>query len=358
MSTKCNILPIVYPPINGFSHQGALFSILLAREECKPWIFSNFIQTYSLKDLYKNTSRSGTVDFFYNIYGDWKYFHYKANPWIRFSSIPLDYLQLLKFDAVDFLKICIDRNMYVTFDIDTFYISTYEFYQNTHEKHEIFIYGYDDEMKMFYVGDNMKNGKYCQELVPYDEINDGISQMYEFDKKNNLFWREKQISMLEVTQNTEASGKDPLFIQEILGLNIKKIVNDIKEYLLIDKYSSGYSYSNFYVFGIECYDELIKYAIYAKETEVSADIRGFYSFYMHKKLMLLRLEFLNNDYELSEIIKEYDILVRKFDVLILLLVKAKMKKENRLLEKVAEILKDSKEYEVHLLNNLIKCLDN
>ena len=81
-----------------FTHQlmvipirGLYFSMLMAREECKPWVFSNFIQIYALKDLYNKGIRTGTIDFFYNLYGDWTYFHLKANPWIRINSMPFEF---------------------------------------------------------------------------------------------------------------------------------------------------------------------------------------------------------------------------------------------------------------------------
>jgi hypothetical protein len=361
LNAHCNTLPIIYPPINAFPHKGALFSVLFAREECKPWIFSNFIQIYSLKDLYKNKPRTGTVDFFYNMYGDWTYFHLKANPWIKLNSMPFEYLRLLKPDIVDFIKMCIDKNRYLFFDIDMYYISAYKInYNKAHVPHEIFIYGYDDEKKVFYIGDNTAL-KYSHEQMTYDEITlstNNLLEIYENNVKGVLWheYREKSIFMLEVKKNVERNGEDPVFSSEVFDININKIINDLKEYLLWDNYAEGYRHSEYYVYGIECYNELEKYAYSVIGTEDRIDHRAFYSFIEHKKLMLLRMQYLSKDYDLNDLIEKYTDLVNGFNILMNLVLKAILTKNNKTWEKVINYFKEYKEKEIILLNEFINIL--
>jgi hypothetical protein len=338
-----------------------LFSMLLAREECKPWVFSNFIQIYSLKELHKNRVRTGTVDFFYNIYGDWTYFHLKANPWIKLNSMPFDFFRLLKPDIIDFIKTCINRNMYLFFDIDMYYISAYQInYKKNHVPHEIFIYGYDDEKKIFYMGDNTAL-KYNQDQITYDELllsTSSLLDIYE-NKVEGVLWhtyREKSVFMIEVKKNVERNGLDPIFNQDVFDINSKKIINDLKEYLLLEGYAEGYQYSNYYVYGIDCYEELEKFVDYAIQTNDVVDQRAFYSFIEHKKLMLLRMQYMSTAYELDELIEKYGCLLKDFNIMMNVVLKANVTKQRVLWERVLVKLKKYKNEEIQLLHNFINIL--
>ncbi|OPX45891.1 hypothetical protein CLHUN_03640 [Ruminiclostridium hungatei] len=361
MKNACRILPVVYPPINGYPHKGALFSMLMAREECKPWVFSNFIQIYALKDLYNRGMRTGTIDFFYNLYGDWTYFHLKANPWIRINSMPFEFFKLIKSDIVDFIKTCINRNLYLFFDIDMYYIPAYKLiFNKNHLLHEIFIYGYDDDKNVFYMGDNT-TGKYNHDQVTYEQITASTNALLEIYGDNNEDtvlhnYREKSIYMMSIGKNVERNGQDPFFSKDVFEINIKKIINDLKEYLLLDNYAEGYKYSNYYVYGIDCYNELLKFVRYAMETNQWVDRRAFYSFIEHKKLMLLRMEFINGNYDLNRLIERYSNLVNGFNILMVLILKANNIKANDLWERIIVKLKEYKEEEIVLLNELIRIL--
>ena len=177
MNIGRKLLPIVYPPINAFPHHGALFSMLFAQEDCLPYVYNNFIQIYSLKNLHENTARSGTVDFFYNPYGDWRYFHLKANPWIRPSLIPYHYLTLFSINVVEFVKHAIDSNMYVFIDIDEYDIAAYyESFRKFHFPHEMFIYGYDDDSRIFFFGDIVA-GRYVHAEASYEEVEHSVRRL-------------------------------------------------------------------------------------------------------------------------------------------------------------------------------------
>lgn len=66
--------------------------------------------------------RTGTVDFFYNLYGDWTCFYLKANPWIRSKSMSYDIFKSIKPDTLskwlfffDNSQCHKDRNIFGTF---------------------------------------------------------------------------------------------------------------------------------------------------------------------------------------------------------------------------------------------------
>lgn len=363
LKKSANILPVVYPPIDAFPHHGAVFSMLFAREECKPWIYNNYIQTFSIKDMYGQKVRSGTVDFFFNQYGDWKYYELKANPWIRTKVVPMDLFDTYKIDIIQFLKKYIDQSNYCFFPIDRYYIPAYKHcYRKRHIDHDIFIYGYDDRKKLFYMSDNTAY-KYEQTTVKYEELSNSfysiIKLFHRHEKK--FFYSEKSIMLLKVMKNTEVNGKNPTYIKETYDINSSKILNDTKEYLLKDNYGEKYRRSEYYVYGIDCYDELEKFVCQYNIKNI--DFRGFYSFLQHKKLMLLRMEYLNVNYNLSEQISEYRKLVNIFNIVISLILRYNTKSENRvkdhnILETIKNYLRQCKESEITILNSFIQIVGN
>ena len=114
------------PYICSYGHQGMIFSLLYCRTECKPWIFSNYIQTFVLRDLYNADFRSGTIDFYYNQYGDFKYYEIRANPWIQAHDTPYEIISVMKLDIIELIKTSIGLNQYVCFDVDEYFISNYD----------------------------------------------------------------------------------------------------------------------------------------------------------------------------------------------------------------------------------------
>lgn len=353
------VLTTIYPPINSFPHQGAIFSMLFAREECKPWLFSNFIQIFSLKNLNLQGVRKGTLDFFNNQYGDWKQFEFKANPWIRFNSIPEYFIEDYNINIIDFIKKNLDQEKYLYLSIDRFFIPIYKYsFMKNHSDHEIFVFGYDDETQCLYVGDNGE-GKYVQSTVDYESFTKSFHSMIAMFRSNEelYYYSEKSIYILEIIKNAEVNLKSKVFVEETYNnLNIHKIVNDLKEYLLLDNFGDSYKNSDYYVFGIDCYNELQQFLVCSDEY-IKIDFRAFYSFLQHKKLMLSRMNYLNNIYNVYHLSQSYEKIVKKFESIILLILKCNLKKDSSMWEKISNLLNECKTLEVSILKDLIDTLE-
>ena len=72
--------------------------------------------------------------------------------------------------------------------------------------------------------------------------------------------------------------------------------------------------------------------------------------------MLLRMEFINGNYDLNQLIEKYNNLLNEFNILMSLILKANMIKENDLWEKIIVKLKEYKEEEIVLLKEFIRIL--
>lgn len=326
-------LPIKKIEVKGFSHQAALLSILMAYDECKPWICNNFIQIFSLKNL-SNSWRSGTLDFFYMDYNDFRSYEYSANPWIRWYDIPID---IIRDDIIKFILERLNNMFYVYLEVDTYYISLYNEYQKTHRIHWLYICGYDSNNFTFMCFDNFAGGAFKLRDIDWKEIVEaykGSYMQYLKQEKNVLC---PSVGIFKVILCSEEKNNP-----EVKNINLKRIVCLLENYLGETSKNLPYKNSEYYIYGIEVYRELIKFTDEIKE---KLDIRAFYAMKDHKALMKWRLEYLEDKYSVnfSEEISGYIELTNKLSKIILLIVKYNLAKKKDLLQK-KRMLKKVREY--------------
>ena len=359
------ILPVAESPVKGFSHQAALLSILLGHKECWEWICNNYIQLFSLRNL--DGKRSGTLDFYYMDYGDFRAYEYIANPWIRHFGTPLN---MINMDNLERLLIDqLEKNFYIQVEVDEYYIHSYDAYERGHAIHWIYIYGYDKANHIFFCMDNFKNSKFVCDSIPSYELLLSIKENYnsylkKLSSGNNMTAEEKNGPSIYMFQILPYLA-DPEN-KEVLSINIRRMISLLKNYLHIGFQYLAYGNSQYYVFGIEVYSSLQKYLISKIRKGENIDIRGFYSLMDHKALMLWRMKFLlENKYittsqisSLNDTIDNYNLLVlNKMRIQINLLLKYRIKNDNRYLYKVISELDSIKENEIHILTKFIDLLE-
>ena len=227
------MLSVTKSPVKGFSHQAALLSILLGHQECWEWVCNNYIQVFSLKNL--EGVRSGTLDFYYMDYNDFRSYEYAANPWIRYFETPLAILDMENLESLLIERL--ENNFYIQIEIDEYFIHTYDLFGIEHISHWLYIYGYDKESHGFYCMDNFKDSKFGYEVIPAVEIINSVKENFnsflrELAFNDNLSAEEKigpSIAMFQVLPYLA----DPLN-KEVLSINMKRIISLLKHYLRID----------------------------------------------------------------------------------------------------------------------------
>jgi len=361
MLDEMTVLPKEDPIISTVPRHAILFSILLAYEQSKPWVYNNFIQIHTLKNLYNAGWRTGAFDFYSDLYGFIQYYQLQTNPWLQMHKLPLDFLQMYEIDIVNFIKQGIKKNTYFYIEADPVLISVYQ--RHLTLPRELFIYGYSDKEQCFFFGDNILDGKYTFQKMSYVELTAGYHSIIEFYKNNseNEKWATKMkwFLMLEFTE--PIFKRDTIFNNNYLYTSLFtidpiKISNDINEYLLEDGYALAYRHNPGYSFGIHCYDELIKCIEHAKENCAILDIRAHHFFYSHKKLMLQRLQYLEALYPLQTIVPPYQILVTEFERIISLTVKLNISRNNTIYDRIVAIYHVCKHMEVDLLRQVVHIL--
>lgn len=337
------------PMISAWSYQSALMSILQTDERFLPWVYSNYIQTFTLKDLY-HSKRPYTLDFFSGVYGDWQYLEHKTNPWITYYKVPRNFV-FEKWDSVScFIMDQIDSGMYCYFPMDVTYIKNH----NWNFYHTPLFYGYDREEKYFNIADNLAAGRFSTSVAGFDEVEQAA---HSSENRTELTHRSDDYDVVLFKRDGDKFFDDNSYL---LDLNIPKIKNDIKEYLLMPGYGEAYRESRLYAFGTDCYDALTEYFSECFNNRSWIDIRALSCFIDHKSVMANRIEYLIGKGMLSD--RKYldeSIFVRdRLAKVRAVLIKERIRKryEQMRLVQVINELKMVKGAEIQMLSGLLGIL--
>ena len=272
-------LKITEPIIRSFGHQAAVHSILSAYPETEAWLNCNYIQMFTLRNLYTAIERLGTVDFYYQYYGDFNFYEMKANPWLKFMSIPDEMVKSRWDSRLDFVRECIEKDYYVYIMLNR---SIYRGHKEPNY-HNALIWGYDDAAGKIHAADNNPIGKFVFEEICYGDFEKAADiPAGEFGLGDHM-GRPDGIYFFSVMEDS---------IKHVAGTNhmmqIGKLQHDLARYLDPPQTLSDY------VFGIDCYEELKKYYLHVEENRYGhCDWRGLCSLSDHKILMTRRLEYLS-----------------------------------------------------------------
>lgn len=278
-------LPLAKPMIEAFSWQSTILAILQTDEQCEDWIYSNYVQMYSVRNLFYNYNNfTAEISFFYNLDGSWCFYECKTNPWLDYFKIQRKIVGEKWKSIVDFVIERIDSSEYVYIPIERKYISAYKGLVNSHT---MLIYGYDMEKRTFFCADNF-NRRYLFDMVSFDELELAFSGLKFENLKPEITNNYSDIFDISIFKKIAPSWNLSAY-----KFHLSKLINDIKEYLLFDGYGMAYRNNDRFVFGIECYDALITYMwdAYLNQSDWY-DFRAFRAFADHKIVMLKRLDYL------------------------------------------------------------------
>lgn len=316
------VLQVAEPIINTFTSYGALFSIL--PESAAPWLMNNFIQL--------------------NYVYIWKMVTFDSHrmllsncPSIDYYEVPRSILLSNHQEFKDIIMKAIDRGEYLFFYVDRYYLSITEMYMREHYQHEIFLYGYDLDNNLVYVGDNFMQGKFSFQQCSLNELIRGymdIEIKYPFMSS---------IRFLTVHENEECK------------LNIKQIIHGLDSYIN-SKEIFDIKVQLDMLYGISIYDLFLK-----RIRDADLDIRFFHLLYEHKVLMEMRVGYLlKHKYLIDEksFVKRAKNLKEKALIMRNMVLKYYISKSKKLLEIIYNKLLNMKKEDYLFCVELKKALEN
>ena len=278
------ILPVKYPAITSWQWHATLFSILGDDDNAKRWIYSNYIQMrcYNMPE-YTSGDDILMCDMMPGGSG------LKECPYLIFSMMTKEQIESYCGDIISFIIKTIDLGGYIygafdearmlcDFDVDL----DYKF------SHELFIYGYNIEEEIFYVGDFTFKDKYAYNTVSFDDVKKGFDAL-SAGEDHVLFDDYKGTRGLYVIQKNVDNRyyeMDTVLIKRTLEEYLSG--EDTKEHFRMMR-----NRFNDTVFGVKVYDVIktrVDKQLHANEPDF--DIRALHVTYDHKVLMHSRLKYM------------------------------------------------------------------
>lgn len=343
------VLPVKYPAITSWQWHATLFSILGDDENAKKWIYSNYIQLrcYNIPE-YTSGDEILLCDMMPGSSS------MKECPYLIFSLITKPQIESYCGDVIDFIIKTIDIGGYVygAFD-EARMISNvgvdYKF------SHELFIYGYNTDEEIFYVGDFTFKDKYAYTTVPFDAVKRGFDVLTA--KEDHVFKDDykgtRGLYVIQKNVDNKYYDIDPVLIKRTLEEYLE--CKDTKDHfrMMRNRFSDT-------VFGVNVYKALkdrVHKQLEAEEPDF--DIRALHIAYDHKVLMLERLKYLMANEVIpfdQAMLDEYAQVVDDMLTARNLLVRISITGEIEAGTRIAGYLDSAKEKEIAILGKVVKQL--
>ena len=333
------ILQIKYPIITSYTSDAHMLAILNNYQYTEECIFNNFISFWGEEPSYKNN---------FNML---RFHSWKIRRVCPYFKIKYYDKKLLDSDIVEFIISKIDLGNYIAIWYDQFYIPNSRCYNKIHFEHEMLIYGYDRETKVFYIADFFENNKYSFVTVLFNCVESAVigaleSESFSCDEiefcnanyKFSYSFLKNSLNNFLHSTNTVAEGENVVVWEPELE-QIQK---------------GGYT------FGIKNYS-LLKKAL-SKASNSQTGIIAFTPLHVifdHKVMMCERLKYLVNRGLLDSndnIIAEYSNIKDISQSNRNLFIKCMITKEYKLLDKIISKLDIIEELEIEAITYLIEKL--
>lgn len=194
----------------------------------------------------------------------------------------------------------IEQDKYIYAWIDQFYISSTQYFDNEHNIHPVMIYGYDDEKDIYYcVGFSIRKSVYYLE-VKRDEYHEALDKVLNVKKYIN---DDDYFCLFKIRSNTRSTFVLERFINELKNY-IGGKGSSSTAYLARHEVLKTPEYYNRSVFGIEVtrsFCDILKNGMNDRRV---FDYRVMHMICENKKLIFLRLQYLEEMFALPDEAKQ------------------------------------------------------
>lgn len=197
------ILPFNEPIIKHYPENAYIFSILGLSEAFYKTIFESF---YSINIWRNNNVKNGenSVAFEYIDNNNWSNLHS-----FDYLYLPSNIVENFNNKCIPVFQYLISHEYYILCYIDEYFISSYKAYYKTHISHNLMIYGFDNEKKVFLCADFFGRNFMSSEIREI-EIEEAVTQYNKYcHTKSPIGWvglKKKQevsftIDFLQIKEN-------------------------------------------------------------------------------------------------------------------------------------------------------------
>ncbi|WP_408895274.1 hypothetical protein [Paenibacillus taichungensis] len=336
MLTK-KILPVATPLLDSYSHYGSIFSILASDgDNYLPWLFSRFCQL--IADPVKENRGL--------------YINIDEPEWFprTTSYCPLIETEILstkiferKYSIIEAVIDAINNNFYIFMVVEHYYIPGSTSYQKSSNNHDIMIYGYDKENQLLKIADNF-NGKYKFCECTFSQFTEAYTHTNK--DKNRL---NSKVCLFSKKKN------------EVVEFDTMRLIDNLNSYLTgvyPEMRSSGWQSSFIgWAKGINIYNNVKEYLTLLLEKKTRVDKRTFYAIWEHKKLMVMRILYMQNNgliKDSSSILEKYHEIERISYKHIMMLLKFEITSDPKLVQTIFLEIDSIISIETKLIQSILK----
>ncbi|MEK8205408.1 hypothetical protein NST41_07425 [Paenibacillus sp. FSL L8-0696] len=256
-----------------------------------------------------------------------------------------------KTNIVECMKALIRDGYYLFMVLEQYYIpGSYGFGKYSYP-HDVMLYGFNENEKVFYIADNL-SGKYRFSKCSFSQFE---SAYFSLEKRKDRL--DSKICLLRKKSNSHEKF-DLLRVVDTLHGYWKSASPEIRS----SNWSKSFSGC---VKGLEVYNNLKEYIALLTHDEAIFDIRPFHALWEHKKIMVMRIQFMiDNGYIIKsdKILENYKMIEKKSLSHRNLFIKYNFTKDiaiiNRIIEGIDEIVVLENELIPSLLNSICKSDNN
>lgn len=315
------ILPIVMPPIETYQSLSFVMGVLLAYDNLKHIMYSNYI---SVRCNDSSSFEYVNLEFAEAMWNDYRK--------MGIAEMNLYHIKNIDKKACEnFLKERIDQNNYLLFySIDDYFLSYTDEYMKVHNRHDTYVYGYDETSFYIMAYKDFKLHLFC---IPTDEIVNGLySPLYHFENLSFCTFR----------------PRDDVNVQIKYDVAVEKL----------NKYIQG-GRINGKIYGIDTYKVILKcidssIILCEQNCKRDIDLKVFRMLWEHKKMINNTIKKIGEDINSFEItIKEYDKLEQQAQILLCLVMKYNITGRKKILINIKNKIISLRQLEKSILEQII-----
>ncbi|MFE9275692.1 hypothetical protein ACQKLN_31075 [Paenibacillus glucanolyticus] len=252
------------------------FSIINKNKKYEPWLYSNYIQISTPPEL--PYDRHKIINFFR--YDEQEPFYGGTSPFMK--ECKLERIETID-EIVPSFRESINQDKYMNIFVDDYYLPFRRAYRKNHYPHDLFLFGYTDEKRVFHV-------------LGFDQY--GLPKEYEVDYQvlSKAYLSVNSLLKSEYSEsNWMACDYQMHYTDAECELEIPRMVQLYQSF--ID--SIPFDQMPWAINGAAVYPLLMEYYYQYYNSLTAYDHRPFHMLYEHKMLMLKRVDYIQKELDLD-----------------------------------------------------------
>lgn len=339
------ILPLQRPRLVGYGHHAFPLSIISNSDDYLPWFYSNYIQLFGV-------TATNKIDFYLDLHVA-DSISFTTNPWLIINKINRNNIADHRKTIVPYIQHALSQHNYVYTFVDEYHISEKPAYHEEHVLSDILIHGYEPGKNIFFASGFNGNKVYGTFTLSFEEFMAAyIGFENRYPSVHELDERRSSVYLMKYNRNAS------------YNIDFNYIIQLLKEYAYAYNSSERFRLlknpvpDSINVFGITIYSFLENYIERVINKEVVFKVDAAHILWEHKKCMVERLRYLQENYGFPEakLIQSFQAIEEKTLAMRNLFIKFLVTRNEKHLMKAKGMIGAIAKQEIECIEQLVKVI--